>query len=110
MARKHNCPDIAVILRRRRSSAIEQDLWLRPCILAFCMAWLDKQAPCSVLLTSYDTIAILETIQLEELCHGLCSPSTNLSSGVEVQQPKRQISCPKNYLTNATSFEMQPRD
>ncbi|KAF6999027.1 hypothetical protein CFC21_015101 [Triticum aestivum] len=38
-----------------------------------CMAWLDKQAPCSVLLASYGTVANLETTQLEELGHGLCN-------------------------------------
>ncbi|KAM3392669.1 hypothetical protein ACQJBY_013688 [Aegilops geniculata] len=38
-----------------------------------CMAWLDKQAPCSVLLASYGTVANLDTTQLEELGHGLCN-------------------------------------
>ncbi|VAH25638.1 unnamed protein product [Triticum turgidum subsp. durum] len=38
-----------------------------------CMAWLDKQTPCSVLLASYGTVANLETTQLEELGHGLCN-------------------------------------
>ncbi|KAM3372541.1 hypothetical protein ACQJBY_019435 [Aegilops geniculata] len=37
-----------------------------------CMAWLDKQAPCSVLLASYGTVANLDTTQLEELGYGLC--------------------------------------
>nr|BAK04808.1 predicted protein [Hordeum vulgare subsp. vulgare] len=40
---------------------------------ALCMAWLDKQAPCSVLLASYGTVANLDTTQLEELGHGLCN-------------------------------------
>ncbi|KAM3392666.1 hypothetical protein ACQJBY_013685 [Aegilops geniculata] len=38
-----------------------------------CMAWLNKQAPCSVLLASYGTVANLDTTQLEELGHGLCN-------------------------------------
>ncbi|KAI4968201.1 hypothetical protein ZWY2020_005313 [Hordeum vulgare] len=40
---------------------------------ALCMAWLDEQAPCSVLLASYGTVANLDTIQLEELGNGLCN-------------------------------------
>ncbi|KAE8801980.1 UDP-glycosyltransferase 74E1 [Hordeum vulgare] len=40
---------------------------------ALCMAWLDKQAPCSVLLASYGTVANLDTTQLEELGNGLCN-------------------------------------
>ncbi|XP_044969308.1 UDP-glucosyltransferase UGT13248-like [Hordeum vulgare subsp. vulgare] len=40
---------------------------------ALCMAWLDKQAPCSVLLASYGTVANLKTTQLEELGNGLCN-------------------------------------
>ncbi|KAF7013634.1 hypothetical protein CFC21_027704 [Triticum aestivum] len=43
---------------------------MAPCMT---MAWLDKQAPCSVLLASYGTVANLETTQLEELGHGLCN-------------------------------------
>ncbi|XP_062225221.1 UDP-glycosyltransferase 79-like [Phragmites australis] len=38
-----------------------------------CMAWLDKQAPCSVVLASYGTVANLDTAQLEELGSGLCN-------------------------------------
>ncbi|CAD6211653.1 unnamed protein product [Miscanthus lutarioriparius] len=37
-----------------------------------CMAWLDKQEPCSVVLASYGTVANLDTAQLEELGNGLC--------------------------------------
>ncbi|XP_066346531.1 UDP-glucosyltransferase UGT13248-like [Miscanthus floridulus] len=39
---------------------------------ASCMAWLDKQEPCSVVLASYGTVAKLDTAQLEELGNGLC--------------------------------------
>ncbi|XP_047069398.1 UDP-glucosyltransferase UGT13248-like [Lolium rigidum] len=38
-----------------------------------CMAWLDKQAPCSVVLASYGTVANLDTAQIEELGYGLCN-------------------------------------
>uniref|UniRef100_A0ACD5Z0L3 Uncharacterized protein n=2 Tax=Avena sativa TaxID=4498 RepID=A0ACD5Z0L3_AVESA len=38
-----------------------------------CMAWLDKQPPCSVVLASYGTVANLDTSQLEELGCGLCN-------------------------------------
>ncbi|VAH41438.1 unnamed protein product [Triticum turgidum subsp. durum] len=38
-----------------------------------CVAWLNKQAPCSVLLASYGTVANLDSTQLEELGHGLCN-------------------------------------
>lgn len=41
-----------------------------PCMT---LAWLDEQAPCSVLLASYGTVANLKTTQLEELGHGLCN-------------------------------------
>ncbi|CAO2041546.1 unnamed protein product [Urochloa humidicola] len=37
-----------------------------------CMAWLDKQKPCSVVLASYGTVANLDAAQLEELGNGLC--------------------------------------
>ncbi|KAL6841024.1 hypothetical protein ACP4OV_028993 [Aristida adscensionis] len=37
-----------------------------------CMAWLDKQAPCSVILASYGTVANLDAEELEELGSGLC--------------------------------------
>ncbi|CAL5028641.1 unnamed protein product [Urochloa decumbens] len=37
-----------------------------------CMAWLNNQEPCSVLLASYGTVANLDTVQLEELGNGLC--------------------------------------
>ncbi|CAD6204181.1 unnamed protein product [Miscanthus lutarioriparius] len=37
-----------------------------------CMAWLDKQEPCSVVLASYGTVANLDAAQLEELGNGLC--------------------------------------
>lgn len=40
--------------------------------VAPCMAWLDSQEPCSVVLASYGTVANLDTAQLEELGHGLC--------------------------------------
>ncbi|TVU07284.1 hypothetical protein EJB05_47333, partial [Eragrostis curvula] len=38
-----------------------------------CMEWLDKQAPCSVVLASYGTVANLDSTQLEELGNGLCN-------------------------------------
>ncbi|CAL5035533.1 unnamed protein product [Urochloa decumbens] len=38
-----------------------------------CMAWLNKQEPCSVLLASYGTVANLAAVQLEELGNGLCN-------------------------------------
>ncbi|TVU07269.1 hypothetical protein EJB05_47317, partial [Eragrostis curvula] len=38
-----------------------------------CMAWLDKQAPSSVVLASYGTVANLDSAQLEELGNGLCN-------------------------------------
>lgn len=38
-----------------------------------CMAWLDKQAPSSVVLASYGTVANLDAAQLEELGNGLCN-------------------------------------
>ncbi|XP_051213160.2 UDP-glucosyltransferase UGT13248-like [Lolium perenne] len=38
-----------------------------------CMAWLDNQAPCSVVLASYGTVANLNTAQIEELGYGLCN-------------------------------------
>ncbi|KAL6653078.1 hypothetical protein ACP70R_012003 [Stipagrostis hirtigluma subsp. patula] len=38
---------------------------------ALCMAWLDKQAPCSVVLASYGTVADLDREELEELGNGL---------------------------------------
>jgi hypothetical protein len=37
------------------------------------MAWLDNQAPCSVVLASYGTVANLDATQLEELGYGLCN-------------------------------------
>jgi hypothetical protein len=39
---------------------------------AACMAWLDQQEPCSVVLASYGTVANLDAAQLEELGNGLC--------------------------------------
>ena len=45
---------------------------LFPSTAAPCMAWLEKQAPCSVVLASYGTVANLDMAQLEELGHGLC--------------------------------------
>ena len=38
-----------------------------------CMAWLDKQAPCSVVLVSYGTVSEYDETQLEELGNGLCN-------------------------------------
>ncbi|KAM0890438.1 hypothetical protein ACQ4PT_027067 [Festuca glaucescens] len=38
-----------------------------------CMTWLDTQAPCSVVLASYGTVANLDMSQLEELGYGLCN-------------------------------------
>ncbi|KAK3145241.1 hypothetical protein QOZ80_4AG0326090 [Eleusine coracana subsp. coracana] len=38
-----------------------------------CMDWLDKQAPCSVVLVSYGTVSDYEEAQLEELGRGLCN-------------------------------------
>jgi hypothetical protein len=37
------------------------------------MVWLDKQAPSSVVLASYGTVAHLDAAQLEELGNGLCN-------------------------------------
>lgn len=37
-----------------------------------CMAWLDKQELCSVVVASYGTVANLDMGQLEELANGLC--------------------------------------
>ncbi|KQJ81828.1 hypothetical protein BRADI_5g03320v3 [Brachypodium distachyon] len=37
------------------------------------MEWLDKQAPHSIVLASYGTVADLNTTQLEELGYGLCN-------------------------------------
>jgi hypothetical protein len=37
------------------------------------MAWLDKQAPSSVVLSSYGTVANPDAAQLEELGNGLCN-------------------------------------
>ncbi|CAN6275279.1 unnamed protein product [Urochloa humidicola] len=37
-----------------------------------CMAWLDKQLPCSVVLVSYGTVSNYDEAQLEELGNGLC--------------------------------------
>ncbi|KAL6650403.1 hypothetical protein ACP70R_009328 [Stipagrostis hirtigluma subsp. patula] len=36
-----------------------------------CMAWLDNQAPCSVVLVSHGTVADLDTKEIEELGNGL---------------------------------------
>lgn len=66
---------------------------------ALCMAWLDKQAPCFVLLASYGTAANLDTTELEELGHG-CATLDNLS--FRCWGPTRKISCQKNSMTNAT--------
>ncbi|CAL5035530.1 unnamed protein product [Urochloa decumbens] len=38
-----------------------------------CMAWLDKQLPCSVVLVSYGTVSDYDEAQLEELGNGLCN-------------------------------------
>ena len=38
-----------------------------------CMSWLDKQAPCSVVLVSYGTVSEYDETQLEELGNGLCN-------------------------------------
>ncbi|KAB8094969.1 hypothetical protein EE612_022496 [Oryza sativa] len=38
-----------------------------------CMEWLDKQAPCSVVLASYGTVYSLDGAELEELGNGLCN-------------------------------------
>ncbi|XP_062225220.1 UDP-glycosyltransferase 79-like [Phragmites australis] len=38
-----------------------------------CMAWLDKQPPCSVVLVSYGTVSDYDETQLEELGRGLCN-------------------------------------
>jgi hypothetical protein len=38
-----------------------------------CMTWLDKQAPCSVVLVSYGTVSDYDETQLEELGRGLCN-------------------------------------
>ena len=37
------------------------------------MEWLDKQAPCSVVLASYSTVYNLDAGQLAELGNGLCN-------------------------------------
>jgi len=36
-----------------------------------CLAWLDKQLPCSVVLVSYGTVSEYDEAQLEELGNGL---------------------------------------
>ncbi|PUZ46372.1 hypothetical protein GQ55_7G070200 [Panicum hallii var. hallii] len=38
-----------------------------------CLAWLDKQLPCSVVLVSYGTVSDYDETQLEELGNGLCN-------------------------------------
>jgi len=38
-----------------------------------CLAWLDKQLPCSVVLVSYGTVSDYDEAQLEELGNGLCN-------------------------------------
>ncbi|KAG2570971.1 hypothetical protein PVAP13_7KG025400 [Panicum virgatum] len=38
-----------------------------------CMAWLDEQTPCSVVLVSYGTVSEYDETQLEELGNGLCN-------------------------------------
>ena len=38
-----------------------------------CMAWLDEQAPCSVVLVSYGTVSEYDETQLKELGNGLCN-------------------------------------
>ncbi|KAL6650404.1 hypothetical protein ACP70R_009329 [Stipagrostis hirtigluma subsp. patula] len=38
-----------------------------------CMAWLDKQPPCSVVLVSYGTVSDYDEMQLEELGNGQCN-------------------------------------
>uniref|UniRef100_A0A453JTM7 UDP-glycosyltransferases domain-containing protein n=1 Tax=Aegilops tauschii subsp. strangulata TaxID=200361 RepID=A0A453JTM7_AEGTS len=37
-----------------------------------CMAWLDRQPPCSVVLASYGTVYSLDAGELDELGNGLC--------------------------------------
>ena len=38
-----------------------------------CMAWLDRQPPCSVVYASYGTVANLDQARLEEIGNGLCN-------------------------------------
>ncbi|GJN36946.1 hypothetical protein PR202_gb25852 [Eleusine coracana subsp. coracana] len=61
-----------------------------------CMAWLDKQAPSSVVLASYGTVANLDAAQLEELGNGLYNsgkPFLWVLRSSEAVQRGREVIC-----------------
>ncbi|GJN12112.1 hypothetical protein PR202_ga30363 [Eleusine coracana subsp. coracana] len=61
-----------------------------------CMAWLDKQAPSSVVLVSYGTVANLDAAQLDELGNGLCNsgkPFLWVLRSSEAEKLSAQLRC-----------------